>query len=163
MSSPDIVVRRIVRDYMGLTDPRIFLTGENIMAPTDDQIFVVVGSLAPLIVGTGVRFDPETEDEISQVSTATTVNIDVCSRNKDADFRYFEAVAAIRSTLAQQIMEQEGMSIYRNPNILNLTAVEGAGTLRRHRIQVIIFHVMEKTVPIADVFDNFQTPEVNNG
>jgi len=161
MIEPDLLVAQIVKAYMGLSDRNIWLRSQDIKAPTgEDDLWAVVGVRLPRTLGTKSFLDTDTNEDVQQVAMATTIDIDLASKSTDATTRAWEVTAALESIPAIQLMEKNNMSVYRTMDAVNLDAVEGAGTLHRTRISVIVYYMVEKRKSTIQIFEEFPT-EVN--
>lgn len=166
MSDPAAVLVDILVTEMELDQSRVVQYSQNWKAPKDDDIYITVALSRPRIIGSNNRFmpaDPEAvpptvDREVKTVSLATDYNIEITSKNRDAQLRYYEVLMAIDSVYAFQKMEENGIRIDRNAQIMDLSFIEGSSALHRYRIPVTIFHSETKEKEIIP-YENFQTPQ----
>ena len=85
-------------------------------------------------------------------------NIEITSKNRDAQTRYHEVIMALTSDYSEQQQELNQIKIFRTGQILYLSFIEASSSLHRYRIHVIINSVKIKETDIIP-FENFQTPQ----
>lgn len=160
MAEADKTVLRVIRDYMQLNEDRIWLRNQNISAPTDNDLFIIVGEGTAQIVSVTSDFNESTGAEIQRILRYVPINIDVVSRSREAVERKEEVIMAFSSIIGQRYMEDENMKSMRAPDIQDISEVEASSSLHRFRVSVIISHVKERIIQDIDTFDNFRDPEV---
>jgi len=134
----------IIAAYMALDPERVILKDENWDAPKDDALYVLIEYEDDTPVGIGSVVDSATGLETSHYSGFANFTIEVVSRNRDATNRYQEVLMALQSVAGQQAAETAQVSFFRGKP-LNLSAIEGSGSLRRWHIPVIVSYVQTKT------------------
>lgn len=167
MIDPDIILCDIIATDTGLDPTRVVVYDQNWRPPKDDDIFIVVSTGTALVIGNTNRFkpadpgaEPPTVDrEVKSVSSSTTYNVEITSRNTDAKDRRFEVLAAIGSDYSEQQQELNHMRIFRTNQILDLSFIEGRSALHRYQIPVIINSVQVFEKPII-TYDKFQQTEI---
>ncbi len=146
----------VVQTYMGLADSRVVLKDENFDAPKDQGIYILVEYESSDIVGISQSVDPDTGLETMGQSVFMHFAVEVCSRGRDAQDRWQEALFALFAVSGQQAAETSQCSFFRSTPPMDLSSIEGAGALRRYRIPVIVSTVQTKTgsaaVPQIDKF-----------
>lgn len=158
---PDKVLCEIIANQMTLDPGRVWVYDQNVDAPSDEDIYVVVSTGTTQVIGVKHRFDPDTNTEVQAAALSTTFNVEITSKNTDAKTRQHEVILALNSAYAQGLMEANGMRVFRTAQTLDLSFIEGASALHRYQIPVIIFHSKVKQ-PATDYFDGFRKPEVLN-
>lgn len=155
---PDLILADIIAEEMSLDADRVVVYDQNFKPPKDEDIYVVIAFQSGHQIGSNKRFDPDTNEENQYVSVSETYNIEITSKNRDAQTRKYEVTMALDSTYSQQKQEEEQVSIFRSPRILDISFIEGAFSLHRFRIPVIInsTKTLEKSV---EYFDKFQANE----
>ena len=142
------IIGNIIQEYMSLDASRIVLKDENWDAPKDQGIYILIEYEDDTALGVGSVVD-SSGLETSHYSGFANFTIEVVSRNRDATNRYQEVLMALQSVIGQQAAELNQIAFFRGKP-LNLSAIEGAGSLRRWHIPVIVSYVQTKTaiVPI---------------
>lgn len=146
----------IMAAYMGLDPSRVVMGSETFDAPKDSGIYVLIihDPLGGETIGINQSLDETTGIEIMGRAAHERFAIEVVSRGRAAVDRYQEVFFAIKSIAATQLAEANGVGFFRGGDALDLTAIEGAGPLRRYRIPVIVSNVQTKTAaaPMIDKF-----------
>lgn len=151
----------LIQNYMGLAADRVILKNEGFDAPKDAGIYVLVlydGPAAPLVALTSQKDYAAGTEKMSSVAHERFA-IEVISRGRDATDRHKEALFALQTTTAIRAMEDNNTSIWRAGDILDLSAIEGSGALRRYRIPVIMSNIESKTTAAA-MIDKFTPPTI---
>ena len=140
----------VIQSYMGLDASRVVLADEGFDAPKDQGIYVlVIYDGTEGLLGVSRSVDSVTGLETMSTSTHERFQVEVISRGRDATNRHKEVLFAIESTMGIQSAESNGVSFFRGGQVLDLSAIEGSGALRRYRIPVIISNVETKTSAIS--------------
>jgi hypothetical protein len=134
----------IISAYMALDPERVILKDEGFDAPKDDELYVLIEYEDDTPVGLGSIVDSATGIETSHYSGFANFTIEIVSRNRDATDRYQEVLMALQSVAGQQAAELNQVAFFRGKP-LNLSAIEGAASLRRWHIPVIVSYVQTKT------------------
>ena len=167
MIKPDIILCDIIATDMSIDSTRVVVYNQNWKSPKDDDIYIVVSEGPSRIIANTNRFfpaDPQAQPptvdrEVKRVSTSTTYNIEITSRNTDAKYRKSEVLAAIGSDYSEQQQELNQIRIFRTNQILDLSFIEGRSALNRYRIPVIINSVQVYEKSIA-TYDKFQAIDI---
>lgn len=150
----------LIQNYMGLSVGRVVLKNEGFDAPKDSGIYVLVEyDGAASMVGVNSLKDYTANTEKMSSTTHERFAIEVVSRGPDATNRHKEALFALQTTTAIRAMEDNNTSIWRSGEVLDLSAIEGSGALRRYRIPVIMSNIESKTTAAA-MIDKFTAPTV---
>jgi hypothetical protein len=161
MSAPDLVLLNIIKEYMELDSNRIVFYNQNFDKPTDEELFIVISQDPAQIISTNQKFDSDTNEEIMSMNMYQQYQIEITSVNRTALERKHEILMAIKSYFGVLQQEINNIKIMRNGNILDLSGVDGARSLHRFQIPVIISYLeIKKTVIIP--IDKFQPLEVIN-
>lgn len=154
----------IIAAYMGLDASRVVLNGETFDAPKDNGIYVLIihDPVGAETIGVNSKLNEATGEETMGRAAHERFAVEVVSRGRAAVDRYQEVFFAIKSIAATQLAEANGVSFFRGGSALDLTAIEGAGPLRRYRIPVIVSNVQTKTAsaPMIDKFAGLKSVEV---
>lgn len=153
------VLQELLVRYMQIDDSRVAFYAQEFDQPNDRNLFILINNAVPEIVGVKNQFDPINNEEKIYITQHEQFSIDIASKNEDAYLRKEEIVMSFYSQIAQELEERNGIRFFRPSQIIDLTAVEGAGGLHRYRIDVIISTVTRKITPV-DVYDKFIIPEV---
>ena len=158
MADNDLILADIIATDMSLDADRVVVYDQNFIPPKDQNIYVIIALQSTRIIGNVNKFDPDTDKEIKSTSLAETYNIEITSKNRDAQTRYHEVVMALTSDYSEQQQELNQIKIFRTGQILDLSIIEASSSLHRYRIPVIINSVKIKETDIVP-FENFQTPQ----
>jgi hypothetical protein len=158
---PDIILCDIITEELSLDADRVVVYDQNFKAPKDDAIYVIIALQQSKIIGSTNRYDPETDKEKKCVSLSQRYNVEITSRNRTAQTRYPEIVAALTSTYSQQQQEENQIKIFRAGDVLDLSFIEASSALHRYRIPVIINSVKTYEKEITP-FEYFPDPEEDN-
>lgn len=158
MADNDLILADIIATDMSLDADRVVVYDQNFIPPKDQNIYVIIALQSTRIIGSVNKFDPDTDKEIKSTSLAETYNIEITSKNRDAQTRYHEVVMALTSDYSEQQQELNQIKIFRTGQILDLSFIEASSSLHRYRIPVIINSVKIKETGIVP-FENFQTPQ----
>jgi len=149
----------IIAAYMALDTSRVVLKDENWDAPKDDALYVLIEYEDDTALGVGSDVNTATGLETSHYSGFANFTIEVVSRNRDATNRYQEVLMALQSVAGQQTAELNQVAFFRGKP-LNLSAIEGAASLRRWHIPVIVSYVQTKTATAPLIAPNLKEIDV---
>ncbi len=153
----------ILQNELSLETGRIVLYDQNYKAPNDSGLYIVVGLLSLRVLSSSNSYTSgPTEDEATDqqaVSAAGTFYIEFTSRNDAALERQGEVIASMNSFYSSQKQESLHIRISRNPQVLDLSFVEGPSSLHRFRFEVVVFYLLGVEKPITS-FKTIQSPEV---
>lgn len=144
------LLAKLIQDYMGLPAGRVVLKNEGFDAPKDSGLYVLVeydGALGLVGVNSTKNYTDDTEKMSSTAHERFA--IEVVSRGPDATNRHKEVLFALRTVTAIRAMEDNNTSIWRSGEVLDLSAIEGSGALRRYRIPFIMSNIESKTTGAA--------------
>ena len=159
---PDQVVLGIIQAYMGRDVDHIWRKNQNVEAPKDDGIFIVVGTGESRFVGAKSEFNHDTLEAVQYTTMNTTIDIDICSRSREALERKEEVIMSLAAVPGQMAMESNNMKSSRVQAILDISAVEGSSALHRYRTGVIIDHMKSVSKSGSEYFDQFRETEVSS-
>lgn len=168
---PDKVICTILAEEMGIDPTRIVVYDQNFKPPTDQDIFITVALASSKILASTNKFAPaevgppaKNDREIKRVTAFEIYNVEITSKNTDAKIRRYEVNSSMSSTFSIQKQEENGMSIFRANQNMDLSFIDGGSSLHRYRIPVIInsMKVYEKDII---PYEHFQAPQeaVDNG
>lgn len=161
---PDLVIKLVIENLMSLDPERVVFSVEEYKPEKDLGIFFIISTGTIKTIGNNVKYeeDPTDEDksiEVSCISLFTTYNLDMISQDRSSIERFPELASVLRSQAMTQEMEKNGMGIQTILEAQDLSAVEGARSLHRLRIPVIISH--SKTIKrVVDPILTIREPEV---
>ncbi len=140
----------ILATYMGIDPARVILAGETYDAPKDKDIYILVihDPVGGETIGINSSLEAGAGTETMGRAAHERFAVEVISRNRTATDRFQEVLFAIKSVIATQLAETNGVRFFRGGDALDLSAIEGAGPLRRYRIPVIVSNVQTKTVAV---------------
>ena len=134
----------IIAAYMSLDPERVILKDEGFDGPKDDQVYVLIEYEDDKALAVGSEVNMATGLETSHYNAFANFTIEVISKNRDATDRYPEVLMALQSVAGQQEAELHNVAFFRGQP-LNLSAIEGSGSLRRWHIPVIVSYMQTKT------------------
>lgn len=158
MADTDIILADIIAIDMDLDASRVVVYDQNFISPKDQNIYITIALQSTRIIGSVNKFDPDTDKEIKSISLAENYNIEITSKNRDAQTRYHEVIMALTSDYSEQKQELNQIKIFRTGQVLDLSFIEASSSLHRYRIPVIIHSVKIKENEIIP-FEYFQTPQ----
>ena len=138
---PDVILCDIIANFTGIDENRVVIYDQNFKKPTDKNIFIVVSTGLSKIVSEVENFDPDTDEMVSTINIYTQFQIELTTYNEEAKQQRHEIIMAINSVYSVRQQENNNMSIFRNGDILDLSAVDGATSLHRYQIPVIISYM----------------------
>ena len=156
---------------VGLLEERLDLKGRVVLynqqweIPDDDGIMVEVSFLGEKPFGQGTHFET-TKDvdgndlfwEINEQLTQEALGITIYSKSGAARARRHEILAALQSTVAEQLAEKYGFRFGFLPtSFVDASETEGSGRLNKYvySFNVLRAHVVRR---IIDYFDKFTLP-----
>lgn len=163
MATPFTELKSMITSYMELDSNRVWNYASNVKAPTDENIFVTMAIESQKKLGKKSEFDGDSLTDSQYISIAARINIEICSRGYDAEDRKEELLMMLDSIIGQQIMEDNNIRIDTAGDMLDLSAVEGPGILRRFRLPVIVYYVKSKGETTDQYFDKHEETGVTNG
>ena len=155
MIEPDIILADIITTDMNLSSSRVVVYDQNYKPPKDPGLYIIIALQSTKIISNTNNYIDSKNEEKKTVVVSETYNIEVTSKDRSAINRYWEILVALDSTYSQQKQEENQIRIFRTGNILDLSFIEGASSLQRYKIPVIIQSVREKDTAI-DYYDKFQ-------
>lgn len=156
---PREILQRLLVQYMQIDDSRVVFYNQEYDQPNDRGVYIIINTTQPEIVSVKTEFNPANNEETIFTTTHEMHHVDIFSKSEEAFLRKEEVVMSLYSQAAQNLANENGIRFHRPSNILDLSAVEGAGGLHRYRISVIISSVRRKTTPV-DIYDQFRISEV---
>ena len=154
-------------DLVTSPDPKlnqVIIYNQNFVIPDYEGLFVVLEWLSGKPVGTKNYIDTDVDGndvEVQQVAQTEMIQIDIMSRNNDARIRKEEVIMALGSLAAQQAMDLNQFKIARFPQqMVDASALEGAGRLNRYTATVLVNALYTKTVKTDKFYTTIQTPIV---
>lgn len=159
----DVILADIIATDMAIDADRVVVYDQNWKSPKDQDIYITIALSSPVrIIGANNNFDPDTDSEIKTVSKSEPYNIEITSKNRDAQDRWPEIIMALGSTYAVQKMEENNIRIFpQSRNVMDLSLIEASSSLHRYRIPVIVNSVTRKVTAITPI-ESFPVPEVAN-
>jgi len=149
----------ILQHELSLPNGRVVLYDQNFKAPNDDALYIVVGQETSQVIANTKRFDPEADQMVQKVVTATKFFVEFTSKNSEAWDRMYEIIGAVNSYYSEQKQEENTIKIYRTQAVNDLSLIEGPSSLHRYRFSVIINSVKEIRKDV-ETFDSQQQTEV---
>lgn len=160
MIDTELILADIIQKYTGIPAGRINIVSGTYEAPKDKDVYLTLHPETPRIFGISKKFDPENDQEKITSNISQKIIVEVCSRGTDAEQYYYEAAQSVDSQYAIDQMEKNNVKIFR-PEIINLSAIEGFGTLRRYRLTFTIYKAETKITDIS-VYTEFPIGGIEN-
>lgn len=159
----EVVLADIIATELSLDASRVVIYDENYEPPKDQGIYIIIAYSISKIVGVSNKFDPDTDEEIQAITWYTTYNVEVTSRNTDAQDRHFEVILAITSNYALRRQEDNDIRLFRTAMVTDLSAIEGSAALHRYQIPIIISSVETKRSSILPIEKFRAVEDLENG
>ena len=157
-TDPDLILADIVQHELGLDNNHIWVYDENVEAPKDKGIYLVVITGVAKRVGTVNYFDSTTNEEVKSVSIMQEYAVEITSKDRTALQRKEEVDMAFISTYAVQQMELQQVQILRTGDVLDLSFIEASKALKRYRVPCVMFYVKVKRTAVP-YFNQFLPTE----
>ncbi len=161
--STALVLCEILQHELSLETGRIALYNQNYKAPNDTGLYIVVGLTSLQILSSNRTYQTGPEEDATEahqtVNAAGTFYIEFTSKGDEALERQGEVIASMNSFYAVQQQESHHIRISRNPQVLDLSFIEGPSSLHRFRFEVAVFYLLSVKKPI-DTYEAIQSPEV---
>lgn len=157
----DLILADIITNELQIDASRVIVYNQNFDAPNDSNLYVLIKNERDKTLAATNTYDKDTNLEKKSVSRFTYFNIEFISKNRDAYERRHEAIMALTSTYSIQQQETNQIRIFRTGNPIDISAVEGARSLNRWRIPIVISNLKLKSTDISTmIIDKFKQEEV---
>lgn len=153
-TDPDLILADIVQNELGVADDHIWVYDENVEAPKDKGIYLMVITGTAKRLGVTNYFDSNTNEEVKSVSIMQEYFVEITSKDRTALQRKEEVDMAFKSTYAVEQMELQQVQILRTGDVLDLSFVEASKALKRYRVPCVMFYVKVKRTAVP-YFDQF--------
>lgn len=153
----------LFREFMGLQADQVVIYNSDWRIPSDDRMYLTIGLLASRPYGTSnEKIDrlasegiPAALIERVTINSADTYTVNVFSSTNEAMLRNWEVVAALSSTIAQQLMERLVFSMSLIPaNVVDVSGVEGSRRLFRYANTITLLRSRTRE-SVIEIFDTF--------
>ena len=154
-------VAGIIQTYMSLDDDQVVLYSSDWKIPNDNRLYVVIryNSVSQNVLAVKSTYNSSANTETSSIVTHERFTIELLSHGTDATDQYSEIFMAFNSQPGELAQEINNIRIFRAGSVLDLSDVEGSGSLHRIQIPIIISNVQNKTTDV-DYFDKFTAENV---
>jgi hypothetical protein len=160
MIDSELIIADIIQKYTGIPSTRINIVSGTYEAPKDKKVYITIRPDTTKVVGISKKYNQLEDAEEITSNIFQNIIVEVCSRNTEADQYHIEAAQSINSQYAIEQMEKNSVRIFR-PQILNLSAIEGFGTLRRYRLTFTINKAETKKTGVW-VYTEFPSGGIEN-
>ena len=163
---PIKVVANILQARLGLKDEQVMLYNQKIDIPPDERLYLVLAVLGSKTFATKTKYENDpVSDVLTEVQTTNRqeiYSIRMRSWSNEARTRNWEVSPALKSTLAQQQMEQASISIGYLPTSMNdISRLEGTAILNEYALTIRALVSYEIGQPV-DYFGQFATPQISS-
>lgn len=153
---PIKVLADILANQLDLGADALALAYEKNLIPKSAGLYASLDYVGPRKCLSNVNeVDPDTGDEVQSASFSQLVQIDLMSYDASARRRVEEAVMALNSIYARQLMEFYGLSISPNVRFVDASSLEPTKRLNRFVGTVTMFTVHRKVVAAPPLFTSF--------
>lgn len=159
-----IIIRDILKTELNLTDQDIWIFNQDFKIPDTKGLFITLSTINKIPFANNNRFvENDTQTGIDQnqyILTTEEINIDLFSKNRDAQTRQFEVLMAFDSYYSRDQQEKYQFKIAKiNQPFINISEVEGVGMLNRFQLSIKVLTWSKKTSPVP-FYDNNFDPEI---
>lgn len=158
----EIIIANIIQHEMNLLDNQIWIYNQNFVMPRTSGLFVVVGFGWDKVISnkTEMLFNSTSGEpyELQSCTCVENIVISLMSENAEARQRKSEAILAMTSIYAQQMMEKYNFKIAKIPkDFVNVSDAEGSTTINRYNITipVMVWYQKEHQLTSTDYYDDF--------
>lgn len=149
---------KLIKDFMNLDDEHCYIYNDNWFIPEDKSLCVVVGVDNIRTISNNTYYK-ETKDnnlqEITEVKSLASININIFSYNKEALNRKEEILMALNNSEAKRKMTEKAFTIFRNPtSFKQVNELDGTKILNRF---ILEFQVLYNNYKInnVDYYNNY--------
>ncbi len=147
---PIKVVADIIQHGLGLADDAVVLAYEKNLIPKSNGLYISLDYVGPAKCIGNVNEIDDDGNEVQSCTYSHLIQVDVLSYDVSARRRKEEVTMAIASIFAVQQMEQNAMSIARNPSPwIDASSLEPTKRLNRFISSLVVFAVHRKVVPAS--------------
>ncbi len=156
-------IAKIVEDYMGLANGKVWIKDEKLNLPTDNSFTITIGFMSLKGIGSTTRnilVTPPVGDAYMTEETATNmfaqVSIDILGRSFDVVTRAPEIIMAMDSNACKETQMLKGFLIGKLPTSMNdISGIDGSAIPYRFQITFNVQFLVKKTKSNVDYYDNF--------
>lgn len=159
-----VIIRDIIKTELSLTDQNIWLFNQDYKIPVSEGLSVVLSSINKIPYANNNRFiENQTQTGINQLQyilVSEQIDIDLFSKNREAQTRQFEVIMAFNSYYSREQQEKYQFKIAQiNQPFINISEVEGSGMLNRYKLSLTANTWQQKETAV-DFYDNNFTPDI---
>ena len=145
------------KDKKGFIIPSVYVYSPDVVCGYTDKLQICIQSIGSKVLANSNTTKTINKEftEVKEVILQDTIQLDIFSRNKDAKLRRFEVITALHSIYAQELQEQNAISIFQIPSRMNSTSIiEGSARIYRYSLTFEVRYKHEYT-KVIDYYDKF--------
>ena len=145
------------KDKRGFIIPSVYVYSPDVACGYTDKLQICIQSIGSKVLANSNTTKTINKEftEVKEVILQDTIQLDIFSRNKDAKLRRFEVITALHSIYAQELQEQNAISIFQIPSRMNSTSIiEGSARIYRYSLTFEVRYKHEYT-KVVDYYDKF--------
>lgn len=159
-----VIIRDIIKTELNLTNQQIWLFNQDFKIPDTSGLFITLESTSKIPFANNSRFvenDTQTGIDQRQYTNVTEqIDIDLFSKNRDAQTRQFEVFMAFDSYYSREQQEKYQFKIAKiNQPFINISEVEGTGMLNRFKLSITAL-TWQRKISAVPFYDNNFTPDI---
>jgi hypothetical protein len=155
-----ILLGDIIQKYMSLEDDQIVLYSSDWKIPDDNRMYIIISysGTSQNILNIKSEFNSADNTETMSMAAHERFTVDIMQSGDEILETVQKIFFALKCQNSISLQETNNISIWREGKAIDLTAIEGAGALRRYQIPVIISNVQSNKTAV-DYFDKFAQPQ----
>lgn len=142
---PDKIIATIVVNETNIPATLIAVENQDFKAPKDKVPYATVAYKSDTGIGSGSKFDPNNNEENIHFARSAQILLEIKGFTRDVITEKNNFLLGLRSQATSQLQETENVRVFPNPEVVNLSAVEGSSSLHRWQITVTIAYIVRKT------------------
>lgn len=157
---------RVTTEVNGFQPPlaadQVLVNNQKFDIPPDDRLYLTLTLLGSKTFATKTAYENDPVKGVLQEVQATNrqemISLHLMSRSNEARTRNWEVSPALKSTLAQQVSEEQSFQIGYLPTSMNdVSQLEGTARLNEFVLTFNVLVAYRKSKPV-EYFDEFPTP-----
>ncbi len=148
----------ILKHELSLEDDRVVVYNQEFKAP-DSGMYIVIGFSSSKLLASNTKFNTDSGQEEHTIKTYANHWIEFTSKDSEAMDRMAEVIAALTSIYSVQKQEENGINIFRNSQVNDLSFIEAPTALYRYRFNIVVVGT-DTIIKDVEYFTNFDKTEV---
>lgn len=155
---------QIIREFLNFKNDQVVVYNQGWKIPADSRVYVSVGLVSSRAFGSRRSYEDSPDGksllEVIILNTQELISLNVYSFSEDAIEAKDAVMAALHSTLGEQLMEQYQFKLASIPTPMqDLSGLEGASRLYRFQATVAVLRGRRKE-NVVQYYDDFPTPKL---